>query len=158
METVKGKTTLMKLGVHNFPFDEKRTRTALCVESALQSLEDQSDQASMQLIFLISDGRIERDSRPNLRRLMREMVERKILLVMIVVEGEREGGTKKKKDSIIHMKEVTFEKGKPRVNQFIEEYPFPYYIILEDIQSFPEVLGDALRQWFEMITQIQHAR
>ena len=140
--------------VHNFPFDEKRTRTALCVESAISSLESQGDGAAMQLVFMISDGRIERDSRDALRRLVREMVERNTLLVMIIVEGNKHG-PKNKKDSIVHMKEVTFKNGKPNVKQFIEEYPFPYYMVLEDMQALPELLGDALRQWFEMIAQIQ---
>jgi MoxR-like ATPase len=140
--------------VQNFPFDERRTRTALCVESALSALESQGDIAAMQLVFLISDGRIERDSRDTLRRLVREMVERNVLLVMIIVEGTT-NGSKRKQDSIVHMKEVSFENGKPRVKQFIEDYPFPYYMVLDDMQSLPEILGDALRQWFEMIAQIQ---
>jgi midasin len=100
---------------------------------------------------LISDGRIERDSRSALRYLMREMFERNILLVMILVEGEKS----QKKDSIIHMKEVTFEDGKPKFQAFIDDYPFPYYIILDDMQSLPEVLGDSLRQWFEMIVHVK---
>ena len=136
--------------VQNFGFDESRTRTALCVESAFEALDSQGGLDSMQLIFIISDGRIERDSRANLRRLMREMVEKNILLVMIIVEPGSQ-----KKDSIVKMKEVTFEKGKPIVKQFIEDYPFPYYLVLEDMQQLPEVLGDALRQWFEMISQLQ---
>jgi midasin len=107
----------------------------------------------MQLVFLISDGRIERDSRAALKRLMREMAERNILLAMIIVEGKN-----KKKDSIVHMKEVTFEKGKPVVKRFIEDYPFPYYIILEDMSALPEVLGDALKQWFEMLAQLNSAK
>jgi midasin len=37
----------------------------------------------------------------------------------------------------------------------MESYPFPYYIVLEDMQALPEILGDALRQWFEMLTQLQ---
>ena len=136
--------------VQNFGFDESRTRTALCVESALHALESQGGLDSMQLIFMISDGRIERDSRSNLRRLMREMVEKNILLVMIIVEPGSQ-----KKDSIVKMKEVTFDKGKPVVKQFMEDYPFPYYLVLEDMHQLPEVLGDALRQWFEMISQLQ---
>ena len=139
--------------VQNFPFDEKRTRTALCVESALSALESQGDIGAMQLVFLISDGRIERDSRVGLRRLVREMVEKNVLLVMIIVEGDK-GGVKKN-DSIVHMKEVTFHNGKPKVKQFIEDYPFPYYMVLDDMQMLPEILGDALRQWFEMIAQLQ---
>lgn len=56
---------------------------------------------------MISDGRIERDSRSSLRRLMREMVEQNILLVMIVVEGGK-NDKERRRDSIVHMKEVTF--------------------------------------------------
>ena len=136
--------------VRNFKFDQQRTRTALCVESALLALDTPGDQASMQLMFMISDGRIERDSRSALRRLIREMAERNILLAMIIVEG---GDSKK--NSIINMKEVTFENGKPKVKRFIEAYPFPYYIVLDDMRTLPEVLGDALRQWFEMLTRLQ---
>jgi midasin len=113
------------------------------------ALEATGVQASMQLVFMISDGRIERDSRAVLRRLIRELTERNILLAMIIVEG------KKQKDSILNMKEVTFEKNKPIIKSFMEDYPFPYYIVVDDMQSLPEVLGDALRQWFEMIGRLQ---
>jgi len=136
--------------IRNFRFEQQRTRIAMCVESAMAALEDSGDRSSMQLVFLISDGRIERDSRSALKRLIREMVERNILLAMIIVEGKQ-----KKKDSILNMKEVTFEKGKPVVKRFIDDYPFPYYIVLDDVVSLPEILGDALKQWFEMLTQLQ---
>lgn len=139
------------LVVKNFRFNQQRTRMALCVESALSALEDGGYSASTQLVFIISDGRIERDSRGTLRRLIREMAERNILLVMIIVEGDK----KNDNDRIISMKEVSFENGKPKVKRFIEDYPFPYYIILDDMQSLPEVLGDALRQWFEMLASLQ---
>jgi midasin len=59
---------------------------------------------------------------------------------------------------MVNMNEVTFEKGKPVVKRFIEDYPFPYYIILEDMSTLPEVLGDALRQWFEMLAQVNSSR
>mmetsp|Transcript_7732 Transcript_7732/g.11302 ORF Transcript_7732/g.11302 Transcript_7732/m.11302 type:complete len:2232 (-) Transcript_7732:121-6816(-) len=139
--------------VSNFTFDQKRTRMALCVESAIAALEGDTD-SSMKLVFLISDGRIERDSRSKLRKLVREMTEKNILLVVIIVEGDATA-KKTNKDSIVNMKEVTFENGKPKVKYFIEDYPFPYYMILEEMSSLPEVLGDALRQWFEMLAQIQ---
>lgn len=142
-------------GVHlmnNFRFDDKRTRTALCVEGAIDALinSQTGTSSSLQLVFLISDGRIERDSRSKLRRLVREMTEKNILLVMIIVEGKK-GEEKKTKDSIVHMKEVSFENGKPKMKHFIEDYPFPYYMVLEDMTSLPEVLGDALKQWFEIM-------
>ena len=144
--------------VSNFKFDAKRTRTALCVESAIASLEGAGGtSSSMQLVFMISDGRIERDSRSKLRRLIRQMAEKNMLMVMIIVEGEEQGSAKKGKDSILNMKEVSFIKGKPKIKQFIEDYPFPYYLVVGDLAALPEILGDALRQWFEMLAQIQNA-
>ena len=85
---------------------------------------------------------------------MREMVERNILLVMIIVEGNQKSQKGSSNQSIIQLKEVTFENGKPKVKQFIDGYPFPNYMVLDDMQSLPEALGDALRQWFEMLAQL----
>ena len=144
--------------VSNFTFGQKRTRTALCVESSIAALESvESISSSMQLVFMISDGRIERDSRSKLRRLIRQMSEENMLMVMIIVEGD-EGNdpAKKDKESILNMKEVSFVKGKPHIKHFIEDYPFPYYLVVNDLTSLPEILGDALRQWFEMMAQIQN--
>lgn len=139
--------------VSNFKFKDKRTRTALCVESALIALDEQTHaSSSMQILIIISDGRIERDSRDQIRKLVCEMIERNILPVMIIVEEQT---IIKSKDSIVNMKEVSFEKGIPKVKYFIEDYPFPYYLILQDMYTLPEVLGDALKQWFEMMGQNQ---
>lgn len=139
--------------VREFRFSQQRTRTALCIESALMAMEEDTtgDFASMQLFFMISDGRIERDSRADIRRLVREMVERNILLVLIIVEGDE-------KNSISDMKEVSFEKGKPVVKRFMDDYPFPYFIIVNDMNSLPEVLADSLRQWFEILARLQGAQ
>jgi midasin len=138
--------------VGNFKFEDKRTRTALCVESAMDSMSQDSSSSSPQLLILISDGRIERDSRSKLRSILREMSEQNILVVMLIVEGCDD---KSKRDSITDMKEVSFEGGKPKVNFFMDNYPFPYYIIVEEMSHLPDVLGDALRQWFEILAQTQ---
>jgi len=130
----------------NLLFDETHTRTALCVDSAMMMLEDSGSAADLQLFFIISDGKIERDSRSKLRKLVRELTEKNVLLVMVIVEGDKGA---KKKDSIVTMKEVSFQNGKPLVKNFIDDYPFLDYLVLEDVNSLSKVLGDALRQWFE---------
>ena len=140
----------------SFSFNAKRTRTALCIESSIAALDSAtSSSSSMQLVFMISDGRIERDSRSKVRRLIRQMQEKNMLMVMIIVEGEA-AESKKKNESILNMKEVSFVNGKPKIKHFIEDYPFPYYLVVEDLAALPEILGDALRQWFEMLSQIQN--
>jgi len=142
--------------VRNFKFDAKRTRTALCVESSIAALEgSHGGLSSMQLVFMISDGRIERDSRSKLRRLIRQMAEKNMLMVMIIVEGKENGS--KSNESILNMREVSFVNGKPKIKHFVEDYPFPYYLVVGDLAALPEILGDALRQWFEMLAQIQNA-
>ena len=37
----------------------------------------------------------------------------------------------------------------------MDDYPFPYYLVLEDMNSLSEILGNAFRQWFEILAQIQ---
>ena len=106
---------------------------------------------------MISDGRIERDSRSKLRRLIRQMAEKNMLMVMIIVEGEDTGSASKGNDSILNMKEVSFVNGKPKIKHFIEDYPFPYYLVVGDLAALPEILGDCLRQWFEMLAQINQS-
>ena len=34
---------------------------------------------------------------------------------------------------------------------YLDDYPFPYYIIVDNAEEVPEVISDALRQWFQMI-------
>jgi hypothetical protein len=41
----------------------------------------------------------------------------------------------------------------PRLAQvrFLDDYPFPYYVVIRDLAALPETLADALRQWIELI-------
>ena len=53
-------------------------------------------------------------------------------------------------DSILKTKIYTGKKGR-LFTSYLENYPFPYYLVVHSVQSLPEVLSDALTQWFEMI-------
>lgn len=62
------------------------------------------------------------------------------------------------RDSILDIKVPIF-KGPgemPEIRSYMEEFPFPYYIILRDVNALPETLSDALRQWFELVTASDH--
>lgn len=57
-------------------------------------------------------------------------------------------------DSILDIKVPIF-KGPgelPEIHSYMDEFPFPFYIILRDVNALPETLSDALRQWFELVT------
>lgn len=57
-------------------------------------------------------------------------------------------------DSILDIKVPIF-KGPgelPEIRSYMDEFPFPFYVILRDVNALPETLSDALRQWFELVT------
>ena len=139
-----------------FGFRQSRTRISLCLESVMKLMMTSSSStlqsgvaAPLQLVFLITDGRIERDSRSTVRRLLREMMEGNILVAMIIVESSES------EQSILNLKEVSFGKGTVTTKSFMEDYPFPYYVVLKEMDALPELLGDAVKQWFEMMSRLQ---
>lgn len=40
------------------------------------------------------------------------------------------------------------------IQPYLDSFPFPFYIILRDITSLPSVLSDAMRQWFELASNM----
>ena len=33
---------------------------------------------------------------------------------------------------------------------YLEDYPFPFYVVAPDARALPDVLADAVRQWVEL--------
>ncbi|XP_051954130.1 midasin-like [Xyrauchen texanus] len=40
----------------------------------------------------------------------------------------------------------------PDIRSYMEEFPFPFYVNLRNVNALPETLSDALRRWFELVT------
>lgn len=61
-------------------------------------------------------------------------------------------------DSILDIKKPEFidKNGQKEciMHSYMDFFPFPFYIILRDINALPGVLSDALRQWFEVVGKI----
>jgi midasin len=47
---------------------------------------------------------------------------------------------------------VVFIGGAPTFTKYMDTFPFPYYIVLQDIALLPQTLANLLRQWFELTT------
>ena len=45
---------------------------------------------------------------------------------------------------------MSFSNGAPVFSKYIDTFPFPFYIVLQDLASLPRTLADLLRQWFEL--------
>jgi len=67
------------------------------------------------------------------------------LLVLIIVDSPQPT------QSILNLKSVTYPGGQIKITEYMDGFPFSYYIVLQDINALPEIVADALRQWFELI-------
>ncbi|KAG5479950.1 hypothetical protein LSCM1_06368 [Leishmania martiniquensis] len=54
-------------------------------------------------------------------------------------------------NSILDMQIVEFQASRVVRRPYMEDFPFPYYLIIRDIQNLPEIIADAMRQWFELL-------
>lgn len=41
------------------------------------------------------------------------------------------------------------------MHSYMDTFPFPYYMIVRDLNQLPLVLSDGLRQWFELVNSEQ---
>jgi midasin len=107
----------------------------------------QKQQDIVQLMFIISDGRFG-DTKKSLQEWICRASEHHIFIVFLVLDCCFD-----KESSILDIQSISYPNNKLTIKSYIDEFPFPYYIILRNIQNLPTVLGDALRQWFELIQQ-----
>ena len=71
---------------------------------------------------------------------VRRAREQNQLLVLIIVDPMLE-----------EQRLIKFEAGGIKDIPYMEDYPFPFYLVLKNLRDMPTALGDALRQWFELI-------
>merc|ERR1712127_794247 len=98
----------------------------------------------MQLVLIVSDGRRSPSwGDPSL--WIRRAAQQHILLCFVIVDAAAS------EDSIMDLQSVSYPDGKLTISKWIDSFPFPYYIVLRDLVTLPQVLSDALRQWLELL-------
>ena len=102
-----------------------------------------------QLLVIISDGRgIFLEGKDLVEKSVRQTMENGIFVIFIILDNPDN------RDSIIDIKVPIFSQQTdtlPEFKSYLEMFPFPFYIVLRDIQSLPETVSNALRQWFEFV-------
>jgi len=140
-----------------FTFNQKKTKIAhlmkmctLLFDDAKRKQRSNSNSQISQLLLIVSDGRgIFLEGKELVQRTAMQAREAGIFTVFLILDDP------KNKDSILDIKVPVFKPGTalPDIKSYIDEFPFPFYVLLRDINSLPNVLSDALRQWFELVTQ-----
>ena len=36
----------------------------------------------------------------------------------------------------------------------MEQFPFPFYVVLKDVNNLPTIIGEALKEWFDMVARL----
>ncbi|KYN19484.1 Midasin [Trachymyrmex cornetzi] len=137
--------------IQEMRFDQKKTMIGQLVDFTVDMFDSQcasSDNAK--LLVVLSDGRgIFSEGKEKVNCAVRRARLVDIFLVFIIVDNPIN------KDSILDIRMPVFEKGKLLgIRSYMDNFPFPFYMILRDINTLPGVLSDALRQWFEVVGKI----
>ena len=67
----------------------------------------------------------------------------------------RDARLQKSLKGVLDMQVVEFQGTKVIKKAYLEDFPFPFYIVVQDIPSLPTMLADAMRQWFELLASGQ---
>ncbi|KAJ0981578.1 hypothetical protein J5N97_009833 [Dioscorea zingiberensis] len=97
-----------------------------------------------QLVLIIADGRFH--EKESLKRRVRDLLSRRRMVAFILLDSPQE--------SIMDLKEASFEGETLSFKRYLDSFPFPYYIVLRNIEALPRTLADLLRQWFELMQSI----
>ncbi|KAF9915434.1 AAA ATPase midasin [Lobosporangium transversale] len=142
--------------LQRFGFDQHKTKVKEMMEASIALLQhakmNQSgaarSQELWQLQIIISDGICDNHD-DTLKALVRQAAEHQIMLIFIILDNKPE------KESIMKMTTASFTtvNGVPKLslNPYLETFPFDYYVVLQNINSLPETLADALRQYFSFV-------
>uniref|UniRef100_A0A3Q2XAQ5 Midasin AAA ATPase 1 n=1 Tax=Hippocampus comes TaxID=109280 RepID=A0A3Q2XAQ5_HIPCM len=122
-------------------FQQKKTRIAQVGIMLVLS--------TAQLLIIVSDGRgLFLEGNQRVMAAVQAARSANVFLIFVVLDNPNS------RDSILDIKVPLF-KGPgelPEIRSYMEEFPFPFYVILRDVNALPETLSDALRQWFELVT------
>jgi midasin len=94
-----------------------------------------------QLVLIIADGRFH--EKENLKRCVRDAIASNRMVAFLLLDNSQ--------DSIMDLMEASFEGGKMKFSKYMDSFPFPYYIVLRNIEALPRTLANLLRQWLELM-------
>lgn len=139
--------------ISNLTFKQENTIANEPMADLLKYLNDMLDTAAMharlpsgynplqQLVLIIADGRF--NEKEKLKHYVRDILSAKRMVAFLLLDSPNE--------SIIDLKEKTFEGNEIKSSGYLDSFPFPFYVVLKNIETLPKTLADLLRQWFELM-------
>lgn len=139
--------------LRQFTFSQKETDVVDLLRFVQQRMgEDGGSDQRLSLVLVISDGHLSK--REEVGRLVRMLKERRVLVAFIIVDGVGAGtgaGGANSTKSILDVKRVEYDdKGNVRVLPYMDDFPVPFYVVVQKMRDLPRVMAESLRHWIEM--------
>ena len=100
---------------------------------------------SGQLLLILSDGQTHARAKAVRAAVRAALRAEKIFIVFIVLDAL---------DNKYSFYDVlVYDQG--QMKPLLEEFPFPFFLVVRDLTTLPDALAAALRQWFELVTADQ---
>ncbi|TRY51467.1 Uncharacterized protein CTYZ_00003578 [Cryptosporidium tyzzeri] len=111
---------------------------------------DNGNKQCHQLIIIITDGRFNK-SKVNV--WINYAIQNNCIPVLIIIDNiKNKNSNDNSSSSIFNMKSVNKdENGKMIITPYLENFPFPYYSVIQDPKKLPNILCELIKQWFELI-------
>ncbi|RDA90373.1 hypothetical protein CP533_5634 [Ophiocordyceps camponoti-saundersi (nom. inval.)] len=131
----------------------QKTTEALRTARRIQSSSSSSSAGQLwQLAVVLSDGLTPSSAHDTIRRLLRTAAEERVMIVFVVIDGASEGG------GVLDLKEARFVRGSDGessvvVERYLDSFPFPYYLVVREVEELPKALAGLLRTWFAEVEE-----
>ncbi|KAI1760137.1 midasin [Hypoxylon sp. FL1150] len=140
--------------LQKFAFQQDYTNIELLIRQTIERFRVARTQGAggrgsedlWQLALILSDGLTPSSAHEQIRLLLREAMEERIMIVFIIMDDTAGG---KEKQSVINLKKVRFMgNDEIRTEYYLDTFPFQYYLIVHNLEDLPGALAGLLRTWF----------
>ncbi|XP_037827489.1 midasin [Lucilia sericata] len=142
--------------VSSLQFSQDKTKIAELLDftrtAGLEEGSSASDNGIFEnLLLILSDGRnIFSEGKSKVRNAIKLARLQRIFLVYIIIDNPEN------KNSILDIQTMEMlPNNSINIKSYLEDFPFPYYVIVRDLNQLPTVLSEAMRQWFELVNSEQ---
>ncbi|CAF4580383.1 unnamed protein product [Rotaria sp. Silwood1] len=133
-------------------FDQTKTLLAELMESVTYTFSKEKVQISnplSQLLIILSDGRgLTVSGKDRLLKSVRHAMSQNIFIVFVILDNINH----EKSSSIFQINEAIFVDDKVEFRSYLDSFPFPYYLVIQNLEMLPRALIDVLRQFLELTT------
>lgn len=142
--------------LRNLKFDQSKTSVGQLVDFVAEMLlgsggDKMSGVFNAKLLVIVSDGRgVFSEGESFVRGAVRRARLANVFMVFVIIDSPEN------KNTIFDIRMPVFLDGKlTGIDNYMDVFPFSFYIVLKDINCLPNVLSDALRQWFELVSNLK---